>query len=223
MQSSSLGLGTSAAWSSHSEDAHSEISSHVDVCRAPEGPQRHRCVPVPAPGARRHHRWVSNKAPPPAKPAPHWPGWRLAVSLSERICRSCSRPAAGPRCCARRHRPRLHIHDDVPARALPAPPGESPHAPCKASGLLRLRALRLSTCQGARQRPLAQRCRLSANMPVFLQTYPELEVSPTVQAAALLGAGLLHRGTCHRYYLMLQQESWHPESVNEIQKGHPHL
>jgi hypothetical protein len=32
----------------------------------------------------------------------------------------------------------------------------------------------------------------------YLQTYPELEVSPTVQAAALLGAGLLHRGTCHR-------------------------
>lgn len=31
-----------------------------------------------------------------------------------------------------------------------------------------------------------------------VQTYPELEVSPPVQAAALVGAGLLYRGTCHR-------------------------
>lgn len=30
------------------------------------------------------------------------------------------------------------------------------------------------------------------------QTYPELEVSPPVQAAALVSAGLLYRGTCHR-------------------------
>ena len=30
------------------------------------------------------------------------------------------------------------------------------------------------------------------------QTYPELEVSPPVQAAALVGAGLLYQGTCHR-------------------------
>ena len=29
--------------------------------------------------------------------------------------------------------------------------------------------------------------------------YPDLDVAPTVQAAALLGAGLLYRGTCHRY------------------------
>ena len=28
--------------------------------------------------------------------------------------------------------------------------------------------------------------------------YPDLDVAPTVQAAALLGAGLLYRGTCHR-------------------------
>lgn len=28
--------------------------------------------------------------------------------------------------------------------------------------------------------------------------YPELDVQPAVQAAALLGAGLLYRGTCHR-------------------------
>ncbi len=29
-------------------------------------------------------------------------------------------------------------------------------------------------------------------------TYPELELSPLVQAAALLGVGLLYQGSCHR-------------------------
>lgn len=29
-------------------------------------------------------------------------------------------------------------------------------------------------------------------------TYPELELSPHVQAAAILGAGLLYMGSCHR-------------------------
>lgn len=32
------------------------------------------------------------------------------------------------------------------------------------------------------------------------QAYPELELSPLVQSAALMGIGLLHRGTCHRQY-----------------------
>ncbi len=31
--------------------------------------------------------------------------------------------------------------------------------------------------------------------------YPDLDVAPTMQAAALLGAGLLYRGTCHRCLL----------------------
>jgi len=29
-------------------------------------------------------------------------------------------------------------------------------------------------------------------------TYPELELSPLVQASALLGVGLLYQGSCHR-------------------------
>jgi hypothetical protein len=29
-------------------------------------------------------------------------------------------------------------------------------------------------------------------------TYPEVELSPLVQAAALMGIGLLYRGSCHR-------------------------
>lgn len=29
-------------------------------------------------------------------------------------------------------------------------------------------------------------------------TYPELELSPLVQAAALLGVGLVYQGSCHR-------------------------
>ncbi len=30
-------------------------------------------------------------------------------------------------------------------------------------------------------------------------TYPELELSPLVQASALLGVGLLYQGSCHRF------------------------
>ncbi len=30
------------------------------------------------------------------------------------------------------------------------------------------------------------------------QAYPEVELSPLVQSAALMGVGLLFRGTCHR-------------------------
>ena len=30
-------------------------------------------------------------------------------------------------------------------------------------------------------------------------SYPELELSPLVQAAALLGVGLLYQGSCHRW------------------------
>ncbi len=34
-------------------------------------------------------------------------------------------------------------------------------------------------------------------------TFPELELSPLVQAAALLGIGLLYRGSCHRHAALL--------------------
>ena len=33
-------------------------------------------------------------------------------------------------------------------------------------------------------------------------TYPELELSPLVQASALLGVGLLYQGSCHRSTLI---------------------
>jgi hypothetical protein len=77
---------------------------------------------------------------------------------------------------------------------------------CEASVILSICAFEdLTTRQRGRHQ-----IRLTADMLTFLQTYPELEVSPTVQAAALLGAGLLHRGTCHRCCLILLRDSWHP-------------
>lgn len=38
-------------------------------------------------------------------------------------------------------------------------------------------------------------------------TYPELEISPLVQAAALLGVGLLFQGSCHRSVRALSSAS----------------
>lgn len=38
--------------------------------------------------------------------------------------------------------------------------------------------------------------------------YPEVELSPLVQAAALMGIGLLYRGSCHRYYGLRSHAIW---------------
>lgn len=40
---------------------------------------------------------------------------------------------------------------------------------------------------------------MHAPSPAAPPAYPELELSPMVQSAALLGLGLLFRGSCHRY------------------------
>ena len=47
-------------------------------------------------------------------------------------------------------------------------------------------------------------------------TYPELELSPHVQAAAILGAGLLYMGSCHR---CLPHFIWRSVSAQQSEQG----
>ena len=55
-------------------------------------------------------------------------------------------------------------------------------------------------------------------------SYPELELSPLVQAAALLGVGLLYQGSCHRYSFVSSASrccpvGWHavPKLLSQVQ------
>jgi len=97
---------------------------------------------------------------------------------------------------------------------------EGEHMPTTVALLLGLGASRAGTSHGPTSRTLF--LHLPSKHPA---SFPELELPHTVQAAALLGVGLLYRGTAHRAMVdtllgELRRASSGPEMASDGREGH---